>query len=174
MNPDSRPTHRRRHRMPSSKMLRLITWFVLLVVGVIWMLTSTVYTSEAQGVRITISDVKAVQVIEDVPMVPGKATVLRLFVNSSARTTVTFEGRIGSSTGTRQAALVPGDNTVYVSVGAAPGPGTAEIAGRVLPSGSPTVRQVQIVALRRDHLLVLFMELDWSNHVLALRFISLF
>jgi hypothetical protein len=163
-------TCRRRYR----RMLRPVIVLLTVCAGMLWLLFGAPVTSEAQGATVTISDVKAVQVIEDVPMVPGKATVLRLFVKSSARTTVTFEGRIGSSTGTRQAALVPGDNTVYVNVGAAPGPGTAEIAGRVLPSGSPTVRQVQVVALKRDHLRVLFMPVDWSQQDRARSFNSLY
>src|SRR5438309_9372364 len=45
---------------------------------------ATSATSSAQGANVQVTDIKAVQVIEDVPLVPGKATALRVFVNSSA------------------------------------------------------------------------------------------
>src|SRR5947209_4065447 len=97
------PTHRamRYHRLQVSWTDRILVVAVATALG-LW---ATIRTSSAQGAGVQVTDVKAVQVIEDVPLVPGKATALRIFVNSSAPAAATIEARLGSNVASRNVSL---------------------------------------------------------------------
>ncbi len=108
---------------------------LVLLACALWPFAATDPTG-AQAPQLEVTDVKAVQVIEDVPLVLGKATILRVFVtagaNGQARVQVSLGGRSRESV----VNVVPGFNTVWAPVDPPTAPGQVEITASIsTPSG---------------------------------------
>jgi hypothetical protein len=120
---------------------------------------------------VQVTDVKPIQVIEDVPLVAGKATVVKVNLTTSARTQATIEVRLGASVKSRVVTLVRGANTVYIPVDAPGGAGSIEVTGRaVRPASNQMVKQANVVSLQRNSMKVLFLPVDWTDQDRARNF----
>ncbi len=120
----------------------------------------------AQGVSVEVRSVAAVQVIEDVPLVVGKATVLRVDATASAPIQATLKVTFGPATKTLAVQLNAGPNTLFVPVDPPGAPGTLEISAQVLVEGSAsnTVFQLaEVIALQRNWMKVIYIPVDWTG-----------
>jgi hypothetical protein len=131
------------------------------------LLASTTVTSSAQAARLQVTDVRAVQVVEDVPLVVGKTTVVKVNLTASIRTDARVSVTLGSGTNSTVAHLSSGANVVYLYVNPPAAPGTVNFSARVTSlsgSGGNTVsRQAQVVALRLNSMKILLMPVDWTS-----------
>jgi len=137
---------------------------LLAIVGLATLMSITTTTSSAQGVRVQVTDVKAVQVIEDVPLVAGKATAVKVSITTSARTQATIEVRLGASVKSQAVTLVRGANTIYIAVDPPGNPASVEVTARVVrPAGNQMAKQVNVVSLQRNSMKILFLPVDWTD-----------
>ena len=106
--------------------------------------------------------VKPLQVIEDVPLVVGKPTVLKITLQANAATSVTLQTIFGGIAKSATVRLNRGQNTVYVPVDP---PGGAGLVGAsvALPGGAPVEATATAVALRKDRLRLLYLTVDWTE-----------
>jgi hypothetical protein len=125
----------------------------------------------AAAVQVQVTGVKALQVIEDVPLVPGKATVLRVDLTASAPTAATLAITFGASSKSVSVRLGQGPNTRYVPVDPPRTPGPVSFSASVTPGGGGSATgQAVVVALQRDHLQILFLPVDWTTQDRAKQF----
>jgi len=144
---------------------------LLAIVGMAALMSVTTTTSSAQGTRVQVTDVKAVQVIEDVPLVAGKATAIKVNITASVRTQATIEVKLGGSVKSRAITLAKGANTIYIPVDPPSSPGNVEVRARVVkPSGNQLAKQANVVSLQRNFMKVLFLPVDWTDQDRARHF----
>lgn len=144
---------------------------LLAIAGLATLMSVTTTTSSAQGIRVQITDVKPVQVIEDVPLVAGKATAVKVNITASARTQATIEVKLGVSVKSRAVTLAKGANTIYISVDPPGSPGSINVTARVVrPSGNQVAKQANVVSLQRNFMKVLFLPVDWTDQDRARNF----
>jgi hypothetical protein len=136
---------------------------LLAIVGLTTLMSITTTTSSAQGARVQVTDVKPVQVIEDVPMVAGKATAVKVNITTTARTQATIEVKLGASVKSRVVTLAKGANTIYIPVDPPGNAGIVEVTARVVkPAGNQMAKQADVVALQRNSMKVFFLPVDWT------------
>lgn len=153
-------------------MIRLLKFrpFAIGVVLLVAVLALTTADSAAQT-ALAVIDVKAVQVIEDVPLVVGKATVVKVVVTAGATTNARLAVSLGASTNAQTVRLIGGTNTLYFPVDPPSGPGTLQVSATVSSTGGAGGNQltntVEVVALQKNSLKVILIPVDWSNQDLA-------
>jgi hypothetical protein len=172
VEPGIRSLHRREYTLshrPSSIAHRLSSvascLLALAVLGVAAMLAPVTVTS-AQGAGAEVRFAKPVQVIEDVPLVVGKATVLRIDILAGTQGQARLDISFGSSRKVADVRVNAGGNTVYVPVDPPSAPGTVAISVQATLGGSAGNRWsgvAEAIALQRNWMKVLFMPVDWSN-----------
>ncbi|MEO6458794.1 MAG: hypothetical protein ABIO92_11075 [Chloroflexia bacterium] len=144
---------------------------LLAIAGLATLMSVTTTTSSAQGIRVQVTDVKAVQVIEDVPLVAGKATAVKVNLTASARTQATIEVKLGASVKSRVVTLAKGANTIYIPVDPPSGSGNLEVTARAIrPSGNQVAKRANVVSLQRNFMKVLFLPVDWTDQDRAKHF----
>lgn len=154
-------------------MIRVLNfrYFAIGVVLLVAALALTTADSIAQTTTLTVIDVKAVQVIEDVPLVVGKATVVKVVVTAGATTNARLAVSLGPSTNVQTVRLIAGTNTLYFPVDPPSGPGPLQVTAIVSSTGGAGGNQVtntvEAVALQKNSLKVILMPVDWSNQDLA-------
>jgi hypothetical protein len=123
--------------------------------------------SHAQAVRLEVRDVRPVQVIEDVPLIVGKPTVVKVVINASRATQATLEVALGASRKTTGVRLNRGLNTFYVPVDPPGAPGSAQVSAAISAtsggSNSRKTQVVQVVAPALGQIRVVFLPVDWSE-----------
>ncbi|HUS13492.1 MAG TPA: hypothetical protein VM536_00560 [Chloroflexia bacterium] len=138
-----------------------------LIIGIVFgLLALSVSLVAAQSTTVQITGASPIQVIADVPLVAGKATVLKLTLTASAkvsgRVNVTFGGRNKSESAT----LARGTSTLYVKVDPPAAPGTITFSAQFVPSGGTASKvfqgQAQVLQLQRDRMKVFFLPVDWT------------
>ena len=121
----------------------------------------------AQAPQLEVTDVKAVQVIEDVPLVLGKATILRVFVTSAINGQARVQVSLGGKSRESVVQVVPGFNTVWAQVDPPSATGQVEIGARISSAsgegGNSVSRSVEVVSLTRRGMKVVFLPVDWLN-----------
>ena len=121
----------------------------------------------AQAPQLEVTDVKAVQVIEDVPLVLGKATILRVFVTAAAHGEARVEVSLGGKSRASVVQVVPGFNTVWAQVDPPVSTGQVEITARISSvsgeGGNRISRMVEVVRLTRSGMKVVFLPVDWLD-----------
>jgi hypothetical protein len=140
---------------------------LVLLACALWPFAATDPTG-AQAPQLEVTDVKAVQVIEDVPLVLGKATILRVFVTAGANGQARVQVSLGGRSRESGMNVVPGFNTVWAPVDPPTAPGQVEITASIsTPSGeggNRVSRTVQVVSLTRRGMNVIFLPVDWTNN----------
>jgi hypothetical protein len=157
----TRLTRRRRRPYVSA------AFVIGLLVFAFWPFVVTTPTG-AQAPQLEVTDVKAVQVIEDVPLVLGKATILRVFVTAGASGQARVEVSLGGRGRASVVNVVPGFNTVWAPVDAPQTTGqvaiTAKISGVTGEGGNSISRTVEVVRLTRSGMNVIFLPVDWLQN----------
>src|SRR5260370_33358293 len=91
---------------------RNFRYFVMGAILLTAALALTTADSTAQTTKLTVTDVKALQVIEDVPLVVGKPTVVKVVLTAGGRTPAKLTGSLGASAKVSTARLGRGNNTL--------------------------------------------------------------
>lgn len=132
----------------------------------------------AQAPQLEVTDVKAVQVIEDVPLVLGKATILRVFVSAAAVGQARVEVSLGGRSRASVVNVVPGYNTVWAPVDPPQTTGQVEITAKISSvtgeGGNSVSRTVEVVRLTRSGMNVVFLPVDWLQNDRAKYFPALY
>jgi hypothetical protein len=139
-------------------------------IGLILLVAALAFTtadSTAQTTKLTVTDAKALQVIEDVPLVVGKSTVVKVVVTAGARTSAKLTVSLGASTKVSTVRLVSGSNTLYIPVDAPSGPGTLQVVAKVTSTsgtgGNQVTKNAEVVALTKNELKVILLPVDWTD-----------
>jgi hypothetical protein len=123
--------------------------------------------SLAQTPKLTVTDVKAVQVIEDVPLIIGKSTVLKVVLTSSSRTSARLTVTLGASTKANTVKLNSGTNTLFIPVDPPTAPGTVAVTAKITTTsgtgGNQVSKTVEVVTLTKDTLKVILLPVDWTS-----------
>src|ERR1044072_6643691 len=115
------------------------SWFRLfcLLSSVFCLLFSSSAKADAQAVHVDVVSAKAVQVVEDVPLVPGKATIVRVDMVAAAQTYATVSASLGGSRRSHDVLLNAGGNTLFVPVDPPGAAGSIPVTGQVTVGGLP-------------------------------------
>jgi hypothetical protein len=149
---------------------------LLSIASLLAVMVGTTGTTSAQGARLQVTLAKPLQVVEDVPLVVGKATALRVDITASAATRARVEVSLAGRARAVTASLRRGANTLYVPVDPPAAPGVVPYSARVTNTagagGNRIDGQAQVVALQRNWMKILFMPVDWSDQDRARYFAS--
>jgi hypothetical protein len=120
----------------------------------------------AQGPSVQITGASPIQVIADVPLVVGKATVLQVTLTASAKVNGRVDVTFGSSRKSQAATLARGSNIVYVAVDPPTAPGSLAYTAQFTITNGASSKvfqgQASVVALKSDRLKIFFLPVDWS------------
>jgi hypothetical protein len=141
-----------------------------LAIGLILLLAAmslTTADSNAQTTKLTVTDVKALQVIEDVPLVVGKATVVKVVLTAGARTSAKLTVSLGASTKVNTVSLVSGTNTLYTPVDPPSAAGSLQVSAKITTTsgtgGNQVTKSVEVVAPKMNGLKVILLPVDWTD-----------
>jgi hypothetical protein len=141
--------------------------FAILALLVGLQLFLAVPSTVAQVPQLEVTDVKAVQVIEDVPLVVGKATILRVFVTAGANTQALVEVSLGGKSRGIITQVAQGFNTIWIQVDPPAFSGQVEMTALVSTpdraGGNRITRAVQVIDLLRTGMKIVLLPVDWLD-----------